>query len=364
MTMAGIVSGLLQGQSKMAAEKLIERTKGRWHLILPALGIPSSFLTGRHGPCPVCGGVDRFRFDNSQNNGTWICGKNCGAGDGVELVRRFFACDFYSAALKVESVLAGNFAPEPAIAVVHQKPEIDTAESKRRCSLVWEEASPITKGDPAWLYFQKRGITLTADHGRYLRHHHRLVYSEAGKTALLPAVVAAVLDPRGDGINILRVYLDKHGNKAEVAAPKKLMAGSFPAGSAIRLGQAAPKMGVAEGIENALAASIIFGLPVWAAVTAGGLKRWLPPEEAREVFVFADNDLSGVGQSAAEALALRLRSQQLAVTVRIPGMVGEDWNDALMARVSASYIGRLPARASHETGALDLQASSPIGIGH
>lgn len=359
MTMAGIVSGLLQGQSKMAAEKLIERTKGRWHLILPALGIPSSFLTGRHGPCPVCGGVDRFRFDNSQNNGTWICGKNCGAGDGVELVRRFFACDFYSAALKVESVLAGNFTPEPAIAVVHQKPEIDTAESKRRCSLVWEEASPITKGDPAWLYFQKRGITLTPDHGRYLRHHHRLVYSQDGKTALLPAVVAAVLDPRGDGINILRVYLDRHGNKADVGAPKKLMAGSFPAGSAIRLGQAAPKMGVAEGIENALAASILFDIPVWSAVTAGGLKRWEPPSVAREVSVFGDNDLNGAGQGAAEALAVRLRSQGLTVTIRIPGLAGEDWNDLVLTRVSAGFIRRSPLRASQHIGTLDLQRTPP-----
>ena len=334
------------GDLKMAAPKLIERTKGRWLHILPALGISAAFLSGRHCPCPVCGGVNRFRFDNSRDNGTWICGQQCGAGDGVELVRKFYRCDFHTAALKIESVLAGVSLPEPAKGSVLLKPVIDTAESKRRCSLIWEEAMPIVSGDLAWRYFQQRGITLTPDLSRYLRYHPRLVYSEDGKTALLPAVVAAVLDPRGDGINILRLYVDKHGNKADVAVQKKLMAGTFPPGSSIRLGKAELKMGVAEGVENALAASILFGLPVWAAVTAGGLKRWVPPAGAREVFVFGDHDGNGVGQGAAEALAVRLRSQGLAATVRIPNEIGADWNDLLLARVSAGFIRRPPQMSS------------------
>ena len=38
---------------------------GRWPVLLPALGIhfPAG---GRAQPCPVCGGKDRFRFDNLQ----------------------------------------------------------------------------------------------------------------------------------------------------------------------------------------------------------------------------------------------------------------------------------------------------------
>ncbi|MFA9256090.1 primase-helicase zinc-binding domain-containing protein, partial [Escherichia coli] len=51
--------------------------------MLPALGI--QVLKNRHQPCPVCGGSDRFRFDDREGRGTWYCNQ-CGAGDGLKLV--------------------------------------------------------------------------------------------------------------------------------------------------------------------------------------------------------------------------------------------------------------------------------------
>ena len=41
---------------------------------------------GRHCPCPVCGGKDRFRFDNKDGRGTYICNQCC-SGDGLELIK-------------------------------------------------------------------------------------------------------------------------------------------------------------------------------------------------------------------------------------------------------------------------------------
>ena len=38
------------------------------------------------GTCPMCGGKDRFRFDDKGGRGTWICSQ-CGAGDEIELVK-------------------------------------------------------------------------------------------------------------------------------------------------------------------------------------------------------------------------------------------------------------------------------------
>lgn len=57
---------------------------GRWPDLLTAVGIDTPF-SGKHGPCPACGGKDRFRFDNKGGRGTWICNQ-CGAGDGLDLV--------------------------------------------------------------------------------------------------------------------------------------------------------------------------------------------------------------------------------------------------------------------------------------
>lgn len=62
--------------------------RGGWAGILPALGIPSEFLRAKHGPCPGCGGRDRFRFDDKNGDGTWICGGagEIASGDGFSLL--------------------------------------------------------------------------------------------------------------------------------------------------------------------------------------------------------------------------------------------------------------------------------------
>jgi len=51
-------------------------------------GARSELLVNKHGPCPGCGGRDRFRFDDQDGNGTFICSQGSGsnlAGDGIEL---------------------------------------------------------------------------------------------------------------------------------------------------------------------------------------------------------------------------------------------------------------------------------------
>ena len=50
--------------------------RGRWPSILQALGVDPKFLRNEHGPCPHCGGKDRFRFDD-RLNGSFFC-SHCG----------------------------------------------------------------------------------------------------------------------------------------------------------------------------------------------------------------------------------------------------------------------------------------------
>ena len=86
-------------------------------------------------------------------------------------------------------------------------------------------------------------------------------------------------------------------------------------------------LGVAEGIETALSAFVLFDVPTWAAVTADGLKRWIPPTGTKRVAIFGDNDLTGTGQAAAWSLAKRLIANGVDTTVRIPDEPGTDWCD-------------------------------------
>ncbi|EBV4482594.1 DNA primase, partial [Salmonella enterica subsp. enterica serovar Typhimurium] len=47
---------------KMNVTETVKQACGHWSRILPALGV--KVIKNRHQACPVCGGSDRFRFDD------------------------------------------------------------------------------------------------------------------------------------------------------------------------------------------------------------------------------------------------------------------------------------------------------------
>jgi hypothetical protein len=148
-------------------------------------------------------------------------------------------------------------------------------------------------------------------------------------------MVALVTDPDGRPVTVHRTYLAPDGHKAPVPAPKKLMGypGSRLAGGAIRLSSPGPILGVAEGIETALAVHLRTGMPVWSAISAGLLARMEPPAETSLVVVWADRDRSGAGEAAALLLRKRLIGRGISVAVHLPpGPIpstakGIDWAD-------------------------------------
>lgn len=64
--------------------------------------------------CPVCGGSDRFRFDDREGRGTWYCNQ-CGAGDGLKLVEKVFGVSPSDAAAKVAAVTGSLPPADPAV---------------------------------------------------------------------------------------------------------------------------------------------------------------------------------------------------------------------------------------------------------
>lgn len=83
-----------------AAEEIKELARGRWPAVLSALGVDGSLLNARHGPCPGCGGRDRFRFDDRDGEGTWLCsggGSGLESGDGIALLMHARRCTFKEA---------------------------------------------------------------------------------------------------------------------------------------------------------------------------------------------------------------------------------------------------------------------------
>lgn len=70
-------------------DRALREFNGAWRQTLEGYGcrLPS----GRnHGPCPVCGGKDRFRFDDKDGRGTWFCGQcDPQSGGGLLLLSRY-----------------------------------------------------------------------------------------------------------------------------------------------------------------------------------------------------------------------------------------------------------------------------------
>jgi putative DNA primase/helicase len=299
--------------------KTAEMAVGRWPGILQSLGIDATFLRNTHGPCPICAGTDRFRFDDKAGRGTWIC-THCGAGDGLKLLQAVLGWSFNQAAREVDRIV-GTVPAGPIT------PERTDASKIRALTQVWAASKAVVHGDPVWRYLNRRlGLEhVPAD----LRFHPGLLYTDADGKDLgrFPAMVAKIRYPDGATASIHRTYLTDAGQKARVPHAKKVMAGRTLNTGAVRLGPAGRYIGIAEGVETALAASQRFDVPVWAATNATLLACWQPPAGVRQVLIAGDNDASYTGQLAAFALARRLVRDGLAVEIKIPSVVGTDWAD-------------------------------------
>lgn len=142
-------------------------------------------------------------------------------------------------------------------------------------------------------------------------------------------MLAKLCPNQGNATGLHRTYLTMDGRKASVD-PVRMVLGEC---SQVRLGGVQERLGVAEGIETAIASSNAFGLPVWSALNANGMKAWEPPPGVKEILVLGDNDANFTGQEAAFILAHRLALKGLSVEVRIPDRVGTDWADSHLQEV-------------------------------
>lgn len=296
----------------MSNVKIAELAYGRWPGILTTLGIDQSFLKNKHGPCPLCGGRDRWRFDD-KGRGTWYCTHD-GAGDGFALLQKLKGWDFKETARQIEAIIG-------AVPVTPFRREFTDEQKSEALKRVYRESKPVTKGDPVWAYLVNRADITNVPAS--IRFHPNLRYDARQS---FPAMLAVVTMPDGKATTMHRTWLDGNGGKAPVDEPKKVMAGTIKAG-AIRLAGLEPRIGIAEGIETALRASVLFGVPTWAAISAGGMRDWGIPEGVKEVVIFGDNDANFTGQNAAFALAHKLSMSGIKTEVKIPDQVGTDWAD-------------------------------------
>lgn len=295
-----------------------DQARNKWASILQMFGIDRDYLKNKHGPCPICGGKDRFRFDDKDGTGSWFC-SSCGAGDGIALLMLHTKQSFAECASEVRACLGEARETKP-------RPDISPERAREAMVDLWRGSRAIAD-DEAGAYLVSRGFA--APFPGTLRFHPAAPVSGHPSRSTMPAMLAKVTGPNGDGVNIHRTYLEG-GRKAKSIEPRKLMPGRLPDGSTIRLYGHNGILGIAEGIETAMAAMRQFDVPCWSAINATNLAKFAPPHGLRELVIFADNDPKFGGHAAAYALAHKVacRPDAPLVSVKVPDLVGTDWADA------------------------------------
>jgi hypothetical protein len=265
------------------------------------------------GPCPVCGGTDRFAINERKQ--LWNC-RGCGrGGDAIDLVRHIERCSFKEAI----AVLGGDSAHG-------RSPPVGGAADDDRSTLVcaariWNQTTDLSP--EAIAYFERRGISIDAvpDHGG-LRWQAHCPWEGGTKPCVIGRYTTANgNEPRG----IWRRPID--GSKPKALGPT--------AGCVIRLwpdDTVEQDLVLGEGVETTLAAATRIEhrgtllQPAWAAGSAGNMAKFpaLPGIEALTLLV--DHDESGAGQRAAEECAARWEAFA-DVTLLAPTISNSDFND-------------------------------------
>jgi putative DNA primase/helicase len=297
---------------KMNVTETVKQACGHWPRILPALGV--KVIKNRHQACPVCGGSDRFRFDDKEGRGTWYCNQ-CGAGDGLKLVEKVFGVTPSVAAGKVNAV-TGNLPPVAPEVIAAAEAETD-ADRKAAAALavrLMEKIRPATgnayltrKGFPA-----QECLTLT------------IMHKTGGVTFRTGDVVVPLYDDTGALVNLQLINAD--------GLKRTLKGGQVKGACHIIEGkkQAGKRLWIAEGYATALTVHHLTGETVMVALSSvnllslASLARQKSP--ACQIVLAADRDLNGDGQSKAAAAADACEG-----IVALPLVFG-DWNDAFMQK--------------------------------
>ena len=133
--------------SRLWGPSVFEVASGQWRGILMHFGVDEKSFNPKGGPCPTCGGDDRFSFKPGNNpNGVSHC-RQCGNGEGrtgMQLLRDMTGWEFPEAARKVEEV-CGRAQPQP----VKEEPTDEKKEARNRKlkNDLWLASRRLEKGD-------------------------------------------------------------------------------------------------------------------------------------------------------------------------------------------------------------------------
>lgn len=306
------------GASPRFVSDVVAAAAGHWPDVLAGLGIETP-CRGKHGPCPACGGKDRFRLDDKGGRGTFICGQ-CGAGDGLDLVCRVTSKNPKEAAELVAPLVglsAGGLDPVERERI-HQQQQARAEQERKQEEQQRQKAarraaaiiSDCEQGNTH--YVERKGF------GSHLNAVNRTLIREGGENYPAGSLVIPLTNEAGELVNVQLIGHD---------GSKRYLAGGQKAGAFHRI-DGGELVAVVEGYATGLSVHLAIGATVYCAMDAGNLlavaqiaRRQHP--KAR-LLLCGDNDEGTKGNPG------KAKAEHAATTVgglvALPSVAG-DWND-------------------------------------
>lgn len=285
-----------------------KQSVGKWDYILKRLGIeiPEG---GKHGPCPKCGGKDRFRFDNKDGRGTWFC-SHCGNGDGIDIVKLVLTVDALEAATRVAEYL-----PSAPVVNIPSRKEA----TKQAAAVNWHAflAQSVTGESP---YLTGKGLT---GHTSRLTTRELMAGGEKypSGSLMLPVKningnITGIQLINGDGVKSLMKGSKYSGGFIPVS--------DFPEGSP-------EKVVIAEGYATAVSVSLLSDAWPLAALSKTNLRA--AAEAVREkwretqIIIAGDNDFMDGKPNEGREVAIKAALAVKGWVSIPPGRAKADWDD-------------------------------------
>ncbi|WP_270666902.1 primase-helicase zinc-binding domain-containing protein [Aeromonas sp. QDB59] len=330
---------------------------GHWPDVLAGVGIDTPHR-GKHGPCPVCGGRDRFRLDDKGGRGTWICNQ-CGAGDGLDLVSKVTGKPPKEVAELLAPLVglsAGGLDPAERERIHQQqqaRAEADAKQAEQLRQKAARRAADIMAdtGQGESPYLERKGF------GSHLSAVNRTLIREGGENFPAGSLVIPLTNEAGELLNVQLIRAD---------GTKRYLHGGQKAGAFHRI-DGGELVAVVEGYATGLSVHLASGATVYCAMDCGNLavvaaiaRRQHP--EAR-ILLCGDNDADTQGNPG------KTKAEQAAATVgglvALPPVAG-DWNDyhqahGLTATKEAIMSASTAPVTSNQVNEKDLTVGQTLG---
>ena len=290
------------------------------------------------GPCPVCGGVDRFVITPKRN--VWVCRQCDTGGDAIKLVKHVEGIGFIDAVsmltgeqeLVSEKQIHERIKQAAKAQALKDEANRRYAEEQYKVAMrIWDDAVCIWD-TPAQKYLESRCCygMFPYDRDQVLRYHP---HCPLGRGTTHPSLIALIRNVETDEPQgIQHTALTPDGQKIE----RRTMARQK--GGAIKLWpQNAVKdhLTVGEGMETVLSTALHVErpyplTPAWSLMSAGNLEDMPIVPGVNNLVILVDNDENGKGQNAATALEKSFLKDHPERNVwrLMPPKAGTDMNDS------------------------------------